>query len=56
MSTETLPDFVGLARSYIENFVPEVLDFPDDVVEKAVEHKAAQLREGYMYMLAHRNR
>jgi hypothetical protein len=56
MENESAPDFIGLARTSIEIFHPEVLDFPDDIIEKAVEFKAENLRESYKAMLADRNR
>lgn len=51
----SMPDFKGLARTTIEMFHPEVLNFPEDIIELAVEKKAQELRESYQAML-HRRR
>lgn len=56
MDLDAIPDFVGLARTSIEIFHPEVLNFPDDIIEKAVQFKAEKLRESYEAMLAERRR
>ena len=55
MNNENLPDFKGLARTDIEINHPEVLNFPDDIIEKAVEYKALKLQESYKTMLRERN-
>lgn len=54
MDLTQVPDFNALARTSIEIFHPEVLDFPEDVIELAVEFKAMKLQESYLTMLAER--
>lgn len=54
MDLDAMPDFVGLARTAIEMFHPEVLNFPEDIIEKAVQFKAEKLRESYQTMLRER--
>lgn len=54
MDLNIVPDFVGLARTSIEIFHPEILNFPDEIVEKAVEKKAAMFRKHYEDMLLER--
>lgn len=56
MNIETVPDFTALARTAIEIFHPEVLNFPEDIIEKAVEYKALKLEISYNEMLAERKR
>lgn len=54
MPEDTTPNFLELARFSIEMFHPEVLDFPEDIVELAIEHKAELLRKSYQEMLIQR--
>lgn len=56
MSEELIPDFIGLAKTSIEIFHPEVLDFPDDIIQLAIEYKALKLEESYKAMLLERKR
>jgi hypothetical protein len=56
MQIDTTPDFMSLARTSIEIFHPEVLNFPDHIIEMAVAFKAEKLRESYEQMLAERKR
>lgn len=56
MELDTVPNFKELARFSIETFHPEVLDFPDEIVEMAIEFKALKLRESYEAMLNERKR
>lgn len=54
MNLDAAPNFMSLARTAIEIFHPEVLNFPDEIVEKAVVFKAQKLRESYEAMLTDR--
>lgn len=56
MELDPVPDFMGLAKTSIEIFHPEVLNFPDDIIEKAVEYKAQEFRRSYETMLADRKK
>lgn len=56
MNLDSVPDFKGLALESIKVFHPEVLTFPDDIVELAVEYKALKLQESYEAMLRERRR
>jgi hypothetical protein len=56
MNLDSKPDFIELARTAIEIFHPEVLNFPDDIIELAVEFKAEKFRESYETMLRERSR
>jgi hypothetical protein len=55
MHLSVVPDFTALARTSIEIFHPGVLDFPEDIIEKAVELKARDLKESYENMLRQRS-
>lgn len=54
MQLDSVPDFKGLAKTAIEIFHPEVLNFPEETIEKAIEFKAEKLRESYEAMLIER--
>lgn len=54
MELDTRPDFLGLAKTSIEIHHPEVLNFPKDIIEKAIEYKALKLEESYNQMLRER--
>lgn len=48
------PDFIDLARTSIEIFHPEVLAFPRETIELAIEYKALQFELSYNKMLTER--
>lgn len=55
MEINPVPDFLGLAKFSIEIFHPEVLKFPQETIDAAIEFKANKLREGYEQMLRERS-
>lgn len=52
MNIENKPDFKALAKTAIEIFHPEVMNYPDDVIEMAIAYKALKLEMSYETMLA----
>lgn len=56
MQLDPVPDFMGLAKTAIEIFHPEVLNFPQETIDAAIEFKAQKLRESYEAMLADRRK
>lgn len=56
MKIDTKPDFMGLARTSIEIFHPEVLNFPEETIKLAIEYKALKLEQSYIAILIERKR
>lgn len=54
MQIEAKPDFISLARTAIEIFHPEVLNFPEKTIELAIQYKALKLEESYNQMMIER--